>query len=791
MLSSSWWGSCCHGDPTHKLSLVVTHLTYKLHTHLRAQDTHKKRKTKHTRLKKKMASCLVPDFPAVMVALEHLKELDKQLKEDGIPFAPEASLHLTEITAAITELEVDRRAAHEHLEVETIENSKLRHQINNVRERMSQEIMADVAAARASNAEEIEQLHKDLNTVCQLQGATVKRQEALFSQNEALYPEREQVKAEHEVVIAPLNDQITLKYSLQLQLDQTREQIEELKSCMAAVEQDKITLEQNVALEREAFTVKKDNLSREVDHVEGKVKQQKQEIRRSRRELDRVTDKKRETHDHLGEVTIHTAKLESSTRRATASRCQCEKQLEGEAQKRQELRQQRETLKKELFELGEAFSAAIQRLKEEIASVEGKIEEGRASRLLCQDSLAQIYEIFKHQHDEEKEVRAEHVHVSQQLERSKLQLEERIASIVKHSKEIKEMDKQIGELLEADTINKRVFERSQEEVCGNVDTEKKNISHFEEEKRRLRRLLEEAKRKQGEHVAKMSSDISDVRRRYQELREEEAALQQRQPKSADADLLMSHVTQCEVEYRQKETERRQEIEQCTTETESITRSSEGKQREVEEKEEMLKEVAAKWNEEQSRHQRLKTLTPELRRKRNDLERSIQGMKEKTSSLLQPKEEMKAELIELRESYMGVLDKQASELRAVEMSIYDSSVKLEQVNMENSRLHLCIRQMTDGVSRARENKDRYWQEIHQFKQDIKALFESLQEARREDLLVTQDCQSSDGVLLVSTSALLNHLKTRRQQLGNVSTLLHQLMLDFSKRLGDKTTIEQRS
>ncbi|XP_070782976.1 coiled-coil domain-containing protein 175 [Enoplosus armatus] len=738
-----------------------------------------------------MASCLVPDCPAVMVALEHLKELDKQLKEEGIPFSPEASLHLTEITAAITELELDRRAAHEHLEVETIENSKLRHQINNIRERMSQEIMADVAAARASNAEEIEQLHKELNTVSQLQEATVKRQEALFRQNEALHPEREQMKAEQEEIVAVLNDQITLKYGLQLQLDQTQEQIEELKSCIAAVEQDKITLQQNMALEREAFTVKKDNLSREVDQAEGEIKQQKQEIRRNRRGLDRVNDKKRETHDRLGELMIHMANLESSVRRLTESRCQCEKQQEGETRKQKELKQQRETLKKELCDLGEAFSINVQRLKEEIATVEGKIEEGRASRLLCQDSLAQICEVFKRQGDDESEMMAEHFHVSQQLERSKLQLEERIASIVKHSKEIKEMDKQIVELLEVDTINKRVFERNQEEMCGSVDTEKKNISHLEEEKRQLRGLLEEAKRRQEEHVAKMTSDISNTRGRYLELQQEEAALQQRQPESADADLLMSHVTQCEVENRQKETKRHQEMEQCTAETESIMKSNEEKQREVDEKEEMLQEAEAKWNEEQSRHQRLNTLTSELKRKSNELELSIQGLKEKTSSLLQPKEDMKAELEELRESYLDTLDKRASQLRAAEASIYNNSVKLEQVGVENSRLRLCITQMTEDDGSARQNKDRYWQEIHRFKQGTKALFESLQEAWREDLLVTQDCQSSDGVLLASMSATLHHLKTRRQQLGNVSTLLHRLMLDFSKRLGDKTTMEQQS
>lgn len=738
-----------------------------------------------------MASCLVPDFPAVMVALEHLKELDKQLKEEEVPFAPEACLHLTEITAAITELEAERRAAHEHLEVETIENSKLRHQINNIRERMSQEIMADVEAARASNAEEIEQLQKDLSTISQLQEATVKRQEVVLSQNEVLSREREQVKAEHEAIIATLNDQITLKYSLQTRLDQTQEQIEELKSCIAAAEQDKIALKQTIELERENYNMKKENLSGEVHQTEENIIRQKQAIKTSRKELVRLNNKKHEVHDHLGDLMTALAKQESNMQRLTASRRQFEKQLEEETQKRQEFRQQRQTLKKQLRELGEAFSLAIQHLKEEIATVEGKIEEGRASRQPLIELLAQIYEIFKRQHDEENEVRAEHFHVSQQLLRSKLQLEERIASVVKHSKEIREMDKQIRELLEAEVINKRMFDSNQEELCSKVDTEKKNVSRFEGEKHRLKRLLEEAKMKQEEHVAKMTSDISNTRRTYEELRQEEAALLQRQPKSADADSLMRHVAQSEVMYRQIESKQQQEIEQCTAEIEIITKSNEQKQREVEEKEEILKEVEAKMTEEQTRHQRLTALTSELSRRRSELAFSIQGLKEETSALLWPQDERKAELEALRSSHMHVLNKQASELRAVEMSIYDNSVKLEQVSMENSRLHLCIRQMTEDVGRARWNKDKCWQETHKFTEDIKALCESLQEAWGQDLLLTQDYQSSDGAMLTSLSNLLKHLKTRRQQLGNVNSLLHQQMLDFSKRLGDKTTVDQHS
>lgn len=733
-----------------------------------------------------MASCLVPDFPAVMVVLEHLKELDKQLKEEEVPYAPEASLHLAEVMAAITDLEAERHAAHEHLEVETIENSKLRHQINNTRERMSHEIMADVAAARVSNAAEIKQLHKDLNTVLQLQEDTVKRQEALLRQNEALHPQRDQVKADHEEIIAPLNEQITLKYGLQIQLDQTQEQIEELESHIAAVQQDKITLEQNMERENVAFKVKKDNLSREMDQADEKIKQWKQAIRKSRRELDRVDDERQETQSHLGELMADVAKLQSNLQRLRASRCQFEKQLGEEPQKQQELREQMETLKKDLCDLRESYSCAVQDLKEEIATVEGKIKESRASRLLCQDTLAQIHEIFKQHHEVESEVRAEHFHVSQQLERSKLQLEERIASIVQHRKQIKEMDRQVGELLEADTINQRLFQRSQEELCGNMDTEKKNVSHLQEERDKLRRLLEEERRRQEEHVAQMTSDISSTRRRYEELRREEAALRQRQPQSTDADSLKSHMSQCEIEFRQMEIRYHQEIQEHAAETESIAASSEEKQRELAEKEAVLREREARWSEEQGRHQRLTALTSELSQRKTELELSIQRLREETSSLLQPREEMKAELEERRGSYMDVLKQQASELRAVEISFYNSSVNLEQVRMENSRMHLSIKQMTEDVSRARRNEDRCWQEMEQLSLDIKALFDSLQEAWREDLLVTQDRQKSDRVILMSLSSLVDQLKTRRQQLGNVSVLLHQQMLDFSKRLGDKTT-----
>ncbi|KAM3623271.1 uncharacterized protein V6R79_009370 [Siganus canaliculatus] len=734
-----------------------------------------------------MASCLIPDFPAVMVALEHLKELDKQLRDDGVPFSPEASLRLTEVTASITELEAERRATHEQLEVKTIENSKLRQQINNLRERMTQEFIADVAAARAANAEEIEQLHIDIIAVTQLQDATMKKQEALSSHNKELYPERDKVKAEHQEVIAALDDQITFNSSLQKQLEQTQKDIEELKSCIAAVEEDKLRLQQSTALNREAFAVKKDNLSTEMIQIKEKCKQQKHENRRSKRTLDKVSDKKQKKLVYLYKLTADLAKLECNLQNVTASRRQCEAQLEEETQKHQELRQQREMLQKKLQTLGEEFSIAVQRLHEEIATVESKIAEGQAASMPSRASLAHIYDIFKCQLNEENEIREENLYILQRLQKSKLQLEEQIASLVQHNSEIKAMEKQISDLLDADIINKRVFEKNQEEMCDNVDANKKNICRLEKERRRLTDLLEETKRKQEEYVSKMISDIRNTRRRYQELQEEEAALQQQRPMFTEEEL-MNYLSQCERKYRQEETKHLQETDQCITEIESVERSNEEKQREVEEKEKRLKEVEAVWRGELSKQESVKTLNSELRKKRNVLQLSTERLEQETGSVLKSKEEVKADLQVMRCSYLNLLGEQASELRAVEHSIYDKRAKLEEVSMENSRLQLAIIHMTEDASRAREDKERYERGLHQFGKDTKVLSDSLQEAWKEDLVVSQDWQKDAGALLVSMSATIDFLKTRRGELGRVRTLLQQQILDFSRRLGNKISSE---
>lgn len=738
-----------------------------------------------------MASDLVPGFPAVTDAVERLRELDKELREDGVAFSSEASFHLSEITAALMELQGCQRAAQEGLEAETTENSKLAQHINDTKETIRREILADVAADRSNWAADTDQLQKDLMEVSQLQETTSKRQEDLTRQNEMLQAEKEQAKAEHEALVAALNDQIGITTGLQMQLNQSREQMEELASCSFTAEQDKVKLQKRLELDREAFAKKREHVCGEVEQVEEEIRRQKEMVGRRRKELARVNDAKLEAQEREKELALQTATLESSLLQVAASRSQCEKHLECQTQRHQQLKKDTELLEKERRESKVTSSTLIRRLTEEMNTLERETEEGRARREHQRDSLAHIRQTLKQQQAEEDKTRAELLRAEQRLQESKLQLDERAASIARRRREIREMDEQILVLTQASAVSQRLFQRDLQEMSSTVEAQGSTILHLEEEKKQLAELLETARSQQEERVAKTTSDIRSTERRYQELLQEEAALQEQQPVRLDADLLRRRLKQCEARYREEEARQQQEVERYTADADTISQSNKEKQRHVEEEEERLKEVEAAWRVEELRHTKMKSLVGELKMRQSGLELILLELKEKSGSLLQPRQEAKARLQEVQNRYMEMLETQTSELREAEMRLYDCVVKVEEVRMENSRFHLSIRQMVEEVSRAEEDGDRYRQETRLIGQEVRDASDSLRGRWKEDASVTRDHQSRAGGLLREMEVARSRLETRRQELENVSTLLQQQMLEFSRQLGDMDVPVQQS
>ncbi|KAM4751394.1 uncharacterized protein ccdc175 [Anableps anableps] len=731
-----------------------------------------------------MASCLVPEFPAVQVALERLKELERQFIAEGVSFSAEGSIHLTAIAEAVSELEAIRRTTHEELEVETIESSKLRYHIKNMSDRMSEDILADRAAARASNAKEIEQLRRELSLSSQIQEESEDKLQELLDKNKLLQEERDWMRHTHERLIPSLNNQISLKYERQQHLDQTLEQIKELKSSIIACEEEKAALLERMALERKAFSEEKEILNIQVAETISKIRQQKKLTSKTKQELDKINEKKKELDDHQSKLNDQMAQLESRLEIWKSSHSYCEHQLQELFKQSQELNQQIEAQKKENQDLEDAFRLAVKNLQKEIRQVEEKLLAAQATGKLLRDNLVLICKVFRHKQEVEKEAQAYHRQVSLQLERSKEQLEERIASIVKHKKDIREMERQILELQEDDIINRRIFASKREESLSDLSAVESKIAQFQGELEELSAFLEEAKIRQEEYKMKMMSNICNTRKRYEELLLEEAALLQQYPESGHADSLLKLMAQLEKEHSQIQSLRQEERQQIIKETEEICRSNEEKQKELEEQEKILEEVEAEWSKVKNRYEKLSALKRVLNWRRSKLEWSIESTEEHTRMLLQPRQDMKADLEKLQELYSNMLSKQNTELIAVEVTIYKQNMLLEQFRAENSRLHLCVRKVTEDISTCRQETEQYQQEVQEFNRKVEALLKDLQEAWKRDISVVEDSKKSDDQLLVLMSSELVQLETRNQQLTSIGTLLHQLMLEFSKRLGDK-------
>ncbi|XP_054897244.1 coiled-coil domain-containing protein 175 [Poeciliopsis prolifica] len=732
----------------------------------------------------KMASCLVPEFPAVVAALERLKDLERELGEQELPFSDEGCVHLTAIAEAVAELEAARRAVREELEVETIENSKLKFNIIQMTERLKDDILRDKAAARAANIAEIEQLRKGLSLSSQIREENGEKWQELFAKRKALQAESDRVRAEHEEVIVSLNVQVSVRYSRQQHLDETLERTEKLRNAIAEVERQKLAFQQSVAVEMETFSEKEEKLDKIMCKRREQIKQEKEMVDKIEPELEELKQKKKATKSKIKKLVQETTELQGNVESLKTSLSSCEQQLQEERLQYKELNRQIEKQNKRSKILVEGFKPVIKNLQEEISGVDDELEKALAEQLLLKDSLAYFSNVCKNKLGVEHEVRADYQQISTELERSRLQLEERIGSLVKYSNDIVELERIIHELEEDQLINRRIAESKKKELIADLKEANSKIELLEMELKGLRKIMSAEKTKQQSYEKKMTYAIRSVRGRYEALLQEQAALLERCPDSGDFDLMLSQMAQLEKENRETQSLHQQEVDRIIAETEEINRRIREKQRELEERMKMLKEVENKWREEKLRNDNLRKQKEALLFRKSELERAIRDTAEHTRELLAPREKIKAELEKLREYHSKTVVKQSSDLREMEVNMYGLNLMLGQLKAENRRLHLATIQMTEDINTSRQEKERYQKEDQEFSSRTEALLKEIQEGFRQDNYLIKGIKGNDDELLSFMGSGLEELKTRNLQLMSIITLMHQVMLEFSKRLGDK-------
>ncbi|XP_076156235.1 coiled-coil domain-containing protein 175 [Alosa pseudoharengus] len=668
-----------------------------------------------------MASCLVPDFPAVLLALEHLGELEKQLKDEDVSFSKEASHHLREISTAIRELEASRKAVHEQLEVETIESGKVRHQVLRFRDDITKEIADGVATARNVNSTQLNQLEAELKSLMEEIESMEVKQGLLEEQNALLYPERERVKRNHENVISMLNFQLAEKANKQILLNEKINEIEDIKAKIASVELNRGELLSDISQERDKFTEAKNDWEEQIEQYINSIQQQKKKNCLMHRELDALSTELQEKEDRNVDLRNTMYQIEMTIARLTATEKIFKNQLAEETSKSEELEQQRVFHKKELAELRTAFRKKEESLQQSILETDTEITEYELLTSVHLASITRLTDHFNIQRKLEDDTMAEHTTMARRLEWSKLRLDERNASIAKYKLEIREMEQGIRQLHETTVVNTDLFKRNLEEMEVQLAKEKKTRAAFETEREELHQSLEDLKVAHEEHMNKVNEAIENTKEQSHQLQEEEKKLQDHVFMSPLIERLKKMVAETAESTKEMEIACIAEIKQFEEETEALTKHRLELEELLEIEQSILSGVEGEFDIDQARHQTLTKETTDLKFQKMQLELCIQDTQDDIVAMLRPKEELKLELVDLRRKHLEILKSQAEQISQTERVIYENGVMLEQVNRENCRLHVCIEQMKEDVFNVNQDKVRHTQETEWLREEVGSLF----------------------------------------------------------------------
>ncbi|KAB5562650.1 hypothetical protein PHYPO_G00020360 [Pangasianodon hypophthalmus] len=728
-----------------------------------------------------MAACLVPDFPAVNIALEHLGELDKQLRAEGVSFSQEASHHLSEIAEAIKELEASRKAVHEELEVETIETGKLRHQLLSQRDDIVADISAAVAAARDANAAELNQLQLEMANIMQEIESMEKRRKLLEEQNVLLLPEHQLLNAGYTKLIEQLNSQLSEKANTQIRLNEMRNEIQSTREKLTRVHSARKDLQENLIRERKQFEETKKMLEKEIEETMNTIQEQTKMNSEMHKELDVALALLAKKEERVDSLSNQISLLERSMVRLKTSQQKHQEQIKGKIEKSEELTKQKELREKELQELREALNLQLLSLQENIGTVEREIEEEQKVYSVHLEAISKLSSIFQVQKKKEDDALAHHRSLNRELEKSKQRLDERFGSIAKYKLEIKEMEEEMKQLHEANKVSMELFQKNMMELEGQLDKEKKSRAAFEVEREELCLRIETLKEQHEESVRKLRKSIALHKTRYSELAEEKKKFQEHKALSSLIEELTHRISRAEEERKQTEIKYSDEIQRLNMEVESIARAQLHEEKKLKDQKSVLSKVEAQFDVDHSQHQTLKQQTAELKARKYHLELSIQEVKERTAAMLQTKEDLKKELQTLRENHMELLRSHAEQISATERSIYENGLMLEQVNVENSRLRLCIEQMKKDITDARKEKTKHLQEMSWMKEEVQSIYRSLVDAWIKDKLATEESAEKDHKFLEAMQTLTLQVQDRKQHIGDINMRLEAELKAMSKLL----------
>ncbi|XP_075049600.1 coiled-coil domain-containing protein 175 [Mixophyes fleayi] len=733
---------------------------------------------------------LVPDCRAVSAVLDHFMEVEKQLKGKDPAFGEETVQHLVAVADAVRELEDIRRNTREILEVETIENSKLRYTIMHLPGIITKEIEAAVTSARESIAAEMLQLQNELRDKTLGLEITEKKQRELEEMNLFLSDQGKTLWDEHHEAVDLLNQQMADKAHQSILVNQTHKRCKDAEEAVIEYQTKTEDLAEDMIIEKQQFNEEIGNLTAEI--AETRNKTEAQEARNAERKaylgqrrsvLFDVEEKINTMNEIITSVKDKMLLLEASHRRLTNKLDIQNNQSVDTSNKIDILELQMANKKENFNKQSNSLKEKISKLDEEINTAEtlhGPLTEKHKD-------LKQEYLAVSEEEDRQYTIKRD---IATQLEKSRAVLDEKQELLGKLKMELKEMKVEAEELVESMRISTEQIASHVEEYRENLTTEAQKRLAIQMQKNELAKETELWKLAEENFMNEQKKRIENGQRKQISLAEKGRHLQGETEKwNREICSINEEQRKASQEYSIQVQSLKEQIKLLEDKVNISTENLKIEQQKLSTTIPIMNEAEDTYNKENLKFEELKMKAAALKRTQKSLEVSINTINKDIEANSVLKETKKASLKALRNSAFVKLQNDLETMKLIDKDIYETNRKLELVIMENCRLKLRNAQYKEDINDTRSEAKKNVSATKHLEGALASRIEHLREGWEEDNVVCSDFSDRDQEILDSIIELLKKINQREEKVGHLSSILQNKFTGLTSLLECKIGIRQ--
>ncbi|XP_053330771.1 myosin-6-like [Spea bombifrons] len=727
----------------------------------------------------------VPEPSALHTVLEHVSEIETQLRHENSGICGEVSRHLGAVADAVKELEHVRRATRDLLEMETIETSKLRYKASRLPTIITAEIEAAVSRARSACRSEMLELQSDLQNIATNLEHTARRQTELEELNASLRLHEKTSRDEYQQNVDLLNRQMAEKADKTIAVNETHGRRKDALEAAIELEARMKDLAEDLVSERQQFTEEKRKLMEQIKQTKEKTEEQEKRNIESKKCLSRTKSVFYDTEQKLNRVKEDIVCVKDSVLMLEASHGRLTDKLDTQRNSFVELSGKKNNLELEMANVKADFLKESSSLNERISQLDEEMASAQNAYQTLIETNKQYWEEYQAAKKEEEKEHARKKDTATQLEISRADLNDKMEIYGKLKTELKDMERKSAKLTEISRNNIENLVRQAEELKANLETEKQKRIEIQIKNQDLLKEVELWKLTEETFMSETKQRIESGQKLQDSLLAEDGLLQ-REIKQWDEQIyiLREENVKKNEECSSLEESLSKELEKLQEELGVLDGTLQAEREKLAVKIPVLTEAEEANDKEQQKYEDLKKEAGLLKSIKKSLEVSINKIKKDIETYSSIKESKKSSLKDLRKSSFEKLQKELETITTTEKDIYEVNRKLELVIMENCRLKLRNTQLKEDIDKATEGAKKHKAAEKRMRGELAALVESIEEGWENDAFVSNDFCERDEEILDAIVELIKKLTLREEKIGHLNRNLQAQFMGLASLLESK-------